>query len=324
VNIFITGIAGFIASNLAEILVEKNTIIGIENFDPFYDRVTKDRNLTALRQQSNNFIFYENDILDTSALDTIFSNHKIDFIVHLAAKAGVRPSIKDPGGYNKVNIGGTINILQAAKKHNVENIIFASSSSIYGNNKKVPFSETDNVDYTISPYAASKKSCELICHTYYHLFSMKIAALRFFTVYGRRQRPDLAIAKFTRLINSGQSIPFYGDGTTQRDYTYIDDILDGMTKCIKWLTEQPDKTFEIFNLGGNKTVTLSELVSLIEEALGKKAIIAKEPMQPGDVMRTYADITKANETFGYNPTTHIKDGIKKYIDYYNREYALLK
>ncbi len=329
-NILITGIAGFIGSNLGELLLlfnnktnnktadnklADNKIIGIDNFDPFYDRNIKENNLTNLKA-NRNFTFYETDILNFAEMDKIFARHNIDVIIHIAAKAGVRPSIANPADYAKVNYNGTVNMLEMAKRYEVSDFIFASSSSVYGNNVKVPFSETDPVDNPISPYAASKKAAELICHSYAKLNNMKIACLRFFTVYGRRQRPDLAIAKFTKLIDMQEAIPFYGDGSSQRDYTYIDDITSGVASCLGWLKDQPNNTFEIFNLGDSNCVSLKRLVELIENGLGKKAILNKLPMQPGDVNVTYADISKAQSTFGYGPKTLIEDGITKYIEYY--------
>lgn len=314
-RILITGVAGFIGSNLAELLIGSNLITGIDNFDPFYDRSIKEGNLNNLIGKDN-FTFYEMDLLDLEKLNEIFRTVNFDMVIHLAAKAGVRPSIEDPIGYTRNNVEATVNILEAARENGVQNIILASSSSVYGNNIKVPFSELDNVDFPISPYAASKKSCELMSHTFAKLHNQKIAVLRFFTVYGKRQRPDLAIAKFTRMIDHGEPIPFYGDGTTERDYTYIDDITEGIEKCMDWLTRQDDGCWEVFNLGENQTTTLSSLVKTIEEALGKKAIINKQPMQPGDVKRTFADIDKAKQTFGYSPKTQIKEGISEYIKYY--------
>ena len=314
-RILITGAAGFIGSNLAELLIGSNSIAGIDNFDPFYDRRIKEDNIKNLTGNEN-FSFYEMDLLDLDKLNEICKSKNFDTIIHLAAKAGVRPSIADPVGYTKHNVEATVNILEAARKNEIKNIILASSSSVYGNNIKVPFSEEDNVDFPISPYAASKKACELMSHSFAKLHNQKIAALRFFTVYGRRQRPDLAIAKFTRLIDRGEAIPFYGDGTTERDYTYIDDITDGIEKCMNWLTRQDDNCWEVFNLGENQTTTLSSLVKIIEGALGKKAILNKQPMQPGDVKRTFADIDKAKHYFGYSPKTQIKEGISEYIKYY--------
>ncbi len=314
-KILITGVAGFIGSNLADLLVDSNYITGIDNFDSFYSREIKEDNIKNLINNSN-FSFYEMDLLDLGELDEICRIEKIDTIIHLAAKAGVRPSIVDPVGYTRHNIEATVNILEAARKNGIKNIILASSSSVYGNNVKIPFSEEDNVDFPISPYAASKKACELMSHSFAKLHNQKIAVLRFFTVYGRRQRPDLAIAKFTRMIDHGEPIPFYGDGTTERDYTYIDDITEGIKKCMDWLVNQDEGCWDVFNLGENQTTTLSSLVKTIEGVLGKKAVLDKQPMQPGDVKRTFADIGKAKRIFGYSPKTQIKEGISEYVGYY--------
>jgi len=314
-RLLISGVAGFIGSNLADSLIGSNHIVGIDNFDPFYDRSIKETNIKGLLKHSD-FTFYEMDLLDNNKLNKIVNEHNIELIIHLAAKAGVRPSILDPVGYTKHNIEGTVNILESARKNGVKNIILASSSSVYGNNKIVPFSEEANVDFPISPYAASKKACELMSHSFAKLHGQKIANLRFFTVYGRRQRPDLAIAKFTQMIDNEEPIPFYGDGTTERDYTYIDDITSGIEKCMEWLVVQEDGCFEIFNLGENQTTTLKSLVRTIENALGKKATLDMQPMQPGDVNRTFADIEKAKNYFGYSPNTKIKEGISEYIRYY--------
>jgi UDP-glucuronate 4-epimerase len=229
----------------------------------------------------------------------------------LAAKAGVRPSIESIEEYYDVNVNGTITMLEAMRKNGVRKMLFASSSSIYGNNSVVPFSETAQVDHPISPYASTKKSGELLCHVFHHLYNFDITCLRFFTVYGPRQRPDLAIHKFTRLIDEGKPIPFYGDGSTGRDYTFINDILDGIIGAFKNLNG-----FNIYNLGGSNVISLSKLVEIIESTLGKKAILEKMPLQPGDVIQTFADISKANKEFGYNPQTKIEAGIKQFIDWY--------
>lgn len=234
--------------------------------------------------------------------------------MHLAAMAGVRPSIEDPSLYYDVNITGTVNILEKCRETGVKEFVFASSSSVYGNNEKVPFAEIDRVDNPISPYAATKKSGELLCHTYHHLFDMNIACLRFFTVYGPRQRPDLAINKFTSLILENKEIPFYGDGTTSRDYTFVEDIVTGIVRSINYVNTDK-KVFEIFNIGGDKTVSLMEMVETIEEVLGKKAKLNRLPMQPGDVNRTCADIAHSKKIIGYNPQTTFKEGIKKFIDW---------
>jgi UDP-glucuronate 4-epimerase len=238
-----------------------------------------------------------------------------DVTIHLAASAGVRPSIVDPELYVKQNIVGTMNILEAMRSVGTKKLIFASSSSVYGNNKKVPFSETDNVDRPISPYAATKKSCELLCHTYHHLFNMNIACLRFFTVYGPRQRPDLAIYKFTQNIIDGKPIHVFGDGSTMRDYTYIDDIVDGVLKAVRWVDNE-EKRYDIFNLGESNTITLKQMIEVIQAAVGKRAIIIKEGMQQGDVERTYADISHSKEVLGYNPSTEFSQGIRAFVEWY--------
>jgi len=235
-------------------------------------------------------------------------------VVHLAAKAGVRPSIADPVSYMDVNINGTVVMLEAARKHNVKKFIFASSSSVYGNNEKVPFAETDNVDYPISPYAATKKAGELICHTYGHLYGIGMTCLRFFTVYGPRQRPDLAIHKFARLIEAGKPIPVFGDGSMRRDFTYIDDIIDGVTAAIDRCAG-----YEIYNLGESRPIRLDALIAAIERALGKKAIIDRRPEQPGDVIQTYADVNKAVEQLGYRPQTELADGLTQFVHWLRNE-----
>ncbi len=314
-RIIITGAAGFIGSNLSRRLAGEHKIIGIDNFDPFYDRRIKENNLDELKVHRN-FRLYEADITDASGMERIFLEEKPELVVHLAAKAGVRPSIEDPAGYAVTNINGTISLLQASRKAGVRDFVFASSSSVYGNTKKVPFTESSFVDHPISPYAATKKAGELICHTYSYLYGMRIASLRFFTVYGRGQRPDLAIAKFTRMIDRNEEIPFYGDGTTERDYTFIDDILNGIQGSIRWLQDQKDGTHEVFNLGESHTTTLSDLVATIETALGKQAKIKRLPMQPGDVLRTFADVSKAREAFGYNPSTLLTEGVQAYVRWY--------
>ena len=315
-KVLVTGAAGFVGSNLCETLLKDHELIGIDNFDPFYPRKIKELNIADLMEQSN-FTLFEGDITDDLFVDRVMSEG-IDVVVHLAAKAGVRPSIEDPLGYSNTNIKGTMTLLEAARKNGMQNFVLASSSSVYGNNKRVPFRETDNVDFPISPYAATKKSCELLAHSYAHLYGINVAALRFFTVYGRRQRPDLAIAKFTRMIDQGIEIPFFGDGTTERDYTYIDDIIDGIRKAIQWVQKQPASSYEIFNLGESQTTSLSDLVRSIEEALGKKAKKKMLPMQPGDVTRTFADITKAKKLLGYAPKTLLDEGVREYVSYYRR------
>ncbi len=309
IRILITGSAGFIGSNLADSLLKSgNDVLGIDNFDAFYERTIKEGNIREALQNPA-FRFMEGDIRDASFLNSCFAEFKPELIVHLAAKAGVRPSIANPREYYDVNVSGTLNILEAMRKSNVTKMIFASSSSVYGNNKKVPFSETDNVDNPISPYAATKKAGELLCHTYHHLFNFEIFCLRFFTVYGPRQRPDLAINKFSRAILNGQPIPFFGDGSTQRDYTHISDIVQGINCAITNL-----KGYDIFNLGESNTISLTGLISILEKSTGRKAILNYLPMQEGDVMVTYADISKARNKLNYNPRVNIENGIQDYIN----------
>ena len=310
-KVLITGAAGFIGSNLADDLLEKGfSVMGIDNFDPFYSREIKESNISAALKHRS-FKFQEGDIRDTGVLDRCFFEFKPDTIVHLAAKAGVRPSIKDPASYFDVNVNGTLNLLEAMKKNGISRLLFASSSSVYGNNKKVPFTESDNVDFPVSPYAASKKAGELLCHTYHHLFNLDVFCLRFFTVYGPRQRCDLAINKFTKAILNGEPITFFGDGTTSRDYTHIKDIVQGIEKAMTNLNG-----FGIFNLGESDTISLSKLVSLLERSIGAKAVINNLPLQEGDVLQTFADISKSKRILGYNPVVTIEDGIRNYVEWY--------
>jgi UDP-glucuronate 4-epimerase len=307
-RIFVTGAAGFIGSNLVDNLLKNgNNILGIDNFDPFYNRSIKENNLNSARKNPN-FHFEEGDIRDGKFIDKKMTDFKPDLVVHLAAKAGVRPSLMNPHEYYDVNVTGTLTLLEMMRKHNLKRLVFASSSSVYGNNSKVPFSETDNVDFPISPYAASKKAGELICHTYHHLYNFDIFCLRFFTVYGPRQRPDLAVHKFTEAMLKNEPITLYGDGSSRRDYTYIDDIVHGINNAISNL-----RGFEIFNLGESRTISLKNLVTEIEKHTGKTAIIKYMPTQEGDVFQTYADIQKAKTLLNYNPQINIEAGIGKYV-----------
>lgn len=309
-NVLITGCAGFIGSHLCERLIAQgNAVVGLDNFDVFYDRKTKEANIQSLLK-SDKFKLIEGDIRNADCVGLICKN-SVDVIVHLAAKAGVRPSIEDPVGFTDVNINGTLVMLEAAKKFNIKKFIFASSSSVYGNNKKVPFSETDNVDNPISPYAATKKAGELICYTYHSLYKIDISCLRFFTVYGPRQRPDLAIHKFVKLISEGKPIPMFGDGSMMRDFTYIDDIINGTAAAIEKCSG-----YEIYNLGESRPVRLDDLIKEIEKALGKKAIIERLPLQSGDVEKTFADVSKAKKMLGYNPSTEIAVGLKRFIEWF--------
>ncbi|MCE5187399.1 MAG: SDR family NAD(P)-dependent oxidoreductase [Planctomycetaceae bacterium] len=304
----VTGAAGFIGSHLCERLLSQGCeVVGLDNFDPFYDRAIKEDNL-AEAKKSPRFSFVEGDIRDADCVNRVCGENTFDIIVHLAARAGVRPSIQDPVGYMDVNINGTVTMLEAARSHGIKKFIFASSSSVYGNNVKVPFSEKDNVDYPISPYAATKKAGELICHTYSHLWGMDISCLRFFTVYGPRQRPDLAIHKFADLIRQGKPIPVFGDGSMRRDFTFISDIIDGVTASMRTC-----RGYNVYNLGESRPVRLDALIAAIEKALGKKAILHRLPEQPGDVRQTYADVSRAVRDLGYQPKTELEDGLMQFV-----------
>ncbi|MDD4332316.1 MAG: SDR family NAD(P)-dependent oxidoreductase [Methanosarcinaceae archaeon] len=310
-TILVTGCAGFIGSSVVDRLLDSGEeVVGLDNMDSYYEPSIKKKNIEH-NLQNPNFYFKQTDIRDLKALEKIFKNFKIETIIHLAARAGVRPSIEAPLLYEDVNIKGTLNLLELSKIHKPANLIVASSSSVYGINKKVPFRETDNVDKAISPYAASKKACETFCYTYHHLYGLPIVCLRFFTVYGPRQRPEMAIHKFTRLIDKGLEIQMYGDGTSKRDYTYISDIVDGIIRSM-----DIKEGYEILNLGNSKVVELRYLIHLIEKNLGKKAIIKQLPDQPGDVPITYSDISKARTLLNYAPQTSIEEGIEKFVKWY--------
>jgi UDP-glucuronate 4-epimerase len=312
-KVLITGAAGFIGSHLSERLLDDGLmVVGLDNFDDFYNPQIKRQNIKGCLKNKN-FQLVEADIRDSAAMDKTVGGG-IEIIVHLAARAGVRPSIEKPLLYADVNINGTMVLLEAAKKHKVNKFIFGSSSSVYGNNKKVPFSERDSVDFPISPYAATKKAGELICHTYHHLYGISITPLRFFTVYGPRQRPDLAIHKFAKLIEQGKPIPVYGDGTMMRDFTYIDDIIDGTVAAMNKCTG-----FSIYNLGESRPISVNDLIAEIEKALGKKAVKKYLPSQPGDVERTFADVTKAVNELGYKPNTTIQAGLVKFVQWLRQD-----
>jgi UDP-glucuronate 4-epimerase len=306
-KILVTGGAGFIGSHCAEALLNLGVeVVVFDDFNDFYNPAIKENNLAAIL---NRITLIRGDIRDAELVEKTFTQHRFDAVIHLAARAGVRPSISDPKLYFTTNIDGTFNLLDACRHHGVNRFIFASSSSVYGINEKVPFSENDRIERTISPYAATKIAGEQICSNYAHLFGIHCACLRFFTVYGPRQRPDLAIAKFTRAIRDGKPIDRYGDGSTARDYTYIEDIVQGILAAAAY-TET--SSFEIFNLGGSATTTLAELIQLIEDAVGQKAQIRQLPDQPGDVPKTYADVEKAHRLLDYQPHTPIRDGVRKY------------
>ena len=311
-NILITGGAGFIGSTLADKLlkIESNNVIVIDNFNDYYSPKLKEKNIKH-NLDNKNYKLYRGDICDKNLLSKIFEENQIDVVVHIAASAGVRPSIENPLSYVKNNIEGTVNIVEVMKRKNVQRIVFASSSSIYGNCKEEIFSEDLKVSEPISPYAASKSACEQFLYTYSKLFDIQVVALRFFTVFGPRQRPDLAIRKFIDLIKENKPIPVYGDGTTIRDYTYVDDIVDGIISAINY----NDTPYEIINLGGGAPVSLNQMIETIEKVLNKKATIEHLPMQPGDVSKTAADITKAKKLLNYNPKTSFKEGIIKFIEW---------
>ena len=312
---FITGGAGFIASTLTErLLNEGNRVITIDNFCDYYDPKLKEKNISGFID-NDNYKMYRGDIRNREDIKRILDENNVDIIVHLAAMAGVRPSIENPLLYQEVNGIGTQNILEEAKLHNIKNLVMASSSSVYGNCKEVPFREDMIVDYAISPYAATKKANEVMAHVYHKLNDMNIIMLRFFTVYGPKQRPDLAINKFTRLLLEGQEIPMYGDGSTSRDYTYVDDIVDGICKSCDYVSNN-DNVYEIINLGSNNPISLKDMINIIGKTLNIEPMIKELPMQPGDVDRTYADISKAKKLLKYNPNTSFSDGIKKFTDWY--------
>lgn len=320
---FITGGAGFIGSTLSVKLIEQgDSVIVIDNFCDFYNPKIKERNIQQL-QKNEKFKLYKNDIRDRQAIKKIFDENKIDVVMHLAAMAGVRPSIENPVLYQEVNCLGTQNILEEMKLHNITNGVFASSSSVYGNCKEVPFREDMIVDFAISPYAATKKANEVMAHVYHKLYNMNIIMLRFFTVYGPKQRPDLAINKFTRLMLEGKEIPMFGDGTTSRDYTYVDDIVDGIIKSCNYVLNN-ENVYEILNIGNSSPTSLKEMINTIAEVLEIEPKIKQLPMQPGDVDRTFADVSKAKKLLGYEPHISFKEGIEKFVAWYKENQELYK
>lgn len=312
-NYLITGAAGFIGSHLCErLLADGHQVVALDNFDPFYAEAAKRANL-AFSLEKKEFRFVEGDVRDGVLLDHIFQNNAVDAVVHLAAKAGVRPSLDDPACYLDVNVRGTLVLLEAMRRARVGRLLFASSSSVYGNQAKMPFAETDDVGRPISPYAASKRSAELLAHTWRHLYDFDVACVRLFTVYGPRQRPDLAIHKFVRLALAGQPIPLYGDGSTRRDYTYVSDIVDGIAR----LLQQPGAWgYGIFNLGNGTPVTLLDMVRAVEKALGKTLEIHFLDQQPGDVEQTHADIGKAAAFCGYAPKVSLEEGVGRFVEWF--------
>ena len=313
-NFLVTGGAGFIGSHVCErLLQDGHSVWAFDDLNDFYDPGLKRRNLREIQSLAKPFEFFHGDLCDPVALAELFSSVKFDQVIHLGARAGVRPSLEQPALYQRVNVEGTVNVLEAARRTGVKKITIASSSSVYGVNARVPFSESDPTYSAVSPYAASKLACEALGHTWHHVYKMDVAMLRFFTVYGPRQRPDLAIHKFTRLIDAGKPIPVFGDGSTARDHTHISDILEGVIACTR-----REFGFEIINLGESQTVKLSDLVTLIESALGKKAVIDRQPLQPGDVPITFADISKARRLLGYDPQVKAEKGIPLFVDWYRK------
>ena len=309
-KIVVTGGAGFIGSHLCESLLrDGHDVTALDNFDDFYDPAIKRGNMAAA-EENDRLALVEGDIRDPAVVDKVLGRGA-DAVVHLAARAGVRPSIEQPLLYQDVNVRGTLVLLEACRRLTGCKFIFASSSSVYGNRTRVPFSEADRVDDPISPYAATKKAGELLCHTYHHLYGLPVTCLRLFTVYGPRQRPDLAIHKFTRLIESGKPVPVFGDGSMMRDFTYIDDIVDGVRRALGRCSG-----YAIYNLGESQPVSVRDLIAALEEALGKKAIVEHQPLQPGDVDRTFADVTLAQRELGYRPSTDLRTGLERFVEWF--------
>jgi UDP-glucuronate 4-epimerase len=310
-TVLVTGAAGFIGSHAAEALLQRDyRVVGVDNFCDFYDRSWKEMNLKSING-GRGIDVEEIDITDGERITKMVASLKPAAILHLAAMAGVRPSIEQPGYYARVNVEGTTHLLEAAVKNKVVKFLFASSSSVYGNLGRVPFREDDPVAEPISPYAATKRAGELIAYTYWHLYRMPVFCLRFFTVYGPRQRPDLAIHKFTRLISRGQPLPFFGDGSTSRDYTFVDDTVSGILAAL----DRCDR-YRIYNLGGSNPVTLKQLIEELERAIGKSAILDKKPAQLGDVERTYADLARSKAELGYAPKISLSEGLARFVAWF--------
>ena len=313
-RVLVTGGAGFIGSHLCERLCREGvSVTALDSFDPFYDPAIKRANLSGLAA-GDGFRLVEGDIRDDETVEKVFVQGQFDTVAHLAARAGVRPSREESRVYHDVNVTGTAVLLEAARRHGVKKFLFGSSSSVYGNNEKVPFAEDDPVERPVSPYAASKRAGELTAYTYHHLYGLDMLCLRFFTVYGPRQRPEMAIHKFTRLITEGRPVPRFGSGETMRDYTYIDDIIDGVMGAAR-----QGRGYRIYNLGESMTTTLSRLIELIEAAAGKRAVVEEHPPQPGDVDHTFADISRARAEIGYAPSITLEEGIPRFVEWYRSE-----
>ncbi|HET9300923.1 MAG TPA: GDP-mannose 4,6-dehydratase [Candidatus Polarisedimenticolaceae bacterium] len=313
--VLVTGGAGFIGSHLvAALLGSGREVVVLDDFDDFYDPSLKRKNIAALAAPGLRVV--EGDIRDTALVDRVFADGRFHSVIHLAARAGVRPSIEQAALYTSVNLDGTTCLLEAARRHGVERFVFGSSSSVYGNNPKVPFAEDDPVDHPVSPYAATKKAGELLCYSHHHLYGLHVACLRFFTVYGPRQRPEMAIHKFTRLLWQGKDVEQYGDGTSARDYTYVSDIVDGILRA--W---ERCRGYRVYNLGGSRTVTLSDLLAKIAQRLGVPKRVRAMPAQPGDVERTWADVSRARQELGWEPKVDLDSGLDLFVDWFRREGA---
>ncbi len=310
-HILVTGCAGFIGSHLCQSLLEQGAaVVGVDSFDPFYGRARKEHNLAMIAQSDahGRFVFHDMDICNQEVLAEMMNKAGVTGTVHLAAKAGVRPSIADPSGYAMSNVLGTQSVLSASSQAGCKRAVCASSSSVYGNNTKVPFAETDAVNRPISPYAATKVSCELIAHAHHHLTQLPIAMLRFFTVFGPRQRPDLAMSLFLSKVGAGESINKFGDGTTSRDYTFVDDIVDGIVRSYERIDGHG---YRIWNLGGDHPTTLNELIATVGEVVGREPTVHEMGVQPGDVERTWADLSRSRDELGYSPSTSVRDGLEQ-------------
>ena len=312
-SVLLTGAAGFIGSHVADCLLSQGAdVCGLDLYDDFYDPTIKTANLARARDHIG-FQEIRGDIRDSKVLKAL-PDH-VDAVVHLAARAGIRPSIERPDVYASVNVGGTVELLEFARERGILSFVFASSSSVYGNNNNVPFSENDPVDNPISPYAATKKAGELLCHSYHHLYGIGVLALRLFTVYGPRQRPDLAIHRFARLLSEGRPIPMYGDGSSERDYTFIDDILEGVQAALEYVRAAPE-TYELVNLGESRSISLRDMITVVGEEMGVEPEVVRLPMQPGDVVRTCADVTKARRLLGYEPATEFREGVRRFVRWF--------